>query len=237
METTDNLSPAPVIEARGLAKHYGQTKALDGVDLRIHQGSFTAVMGASGSGKSTLLHLLAGLAAPTAGTVLIEGVDPRTLSDAKLTRLRRRKIGLVFQDFNLIPQLTALENIMLPLLADGKGKRIAKERAYSLAETLGILPQLAQRPDTLSGGQRLMVTIARALSMDPAIILADEPTGNLDSAAGGQICEIFDRLCREENRTILIVTHDETVASWAERVITLKDGKIAEEKITRAARS
>ena len=237
METTDNLSPVPVIEARGLVKHFGQTKALDGVDLRIHQGSFTAVMGASGSGKSTLLHLLAGLAAPTAGTVLIEGVDPRTLSDAKLTRLRRRKIGLVFQDFNFIPQLTALENIMLPLLADGKGKRLAKERACLLAETLGIVPQLGQRPDTLSGGQRQRVTIARALSMDPAIILADEPTGNLDSAAGGQICEIFDRLCREENRTILIVTHDETVASWAERVITLKDGKIAEEKITRAARS
>lgn len=231
--SSGNTSSEVVIEARRLAKYYGQTKALDGIDLTVLSGSFTAVMGASGSGKSTFLHLLAGLTTPTSGNVLIGGVDPYTLSDTKLTRLRRRKIGLVFQNFNLIPQLTALENIMLPLLADGKGKRLASERAYALAADLGIEAQLSQRPDTLSGGQRQRVTIARALSMDPAIILADEPTGNLDSAASGQICEIFDRLCREEGRTILLVTHDKTVASWAERIITLRDGKIAEEKLTR----
>lgn len=226
--------PAPVIEARGLAKYYadGRTKALDGVDLTVNRGDFLAVMGASGSGKSTLLHLLAGLTRPTAGSVRLDGIDPAAISDSELTRLRRRKVGLVFQNFNLIPQLTALENITLPALAEGWSRKRALERAKELAETLDIAGQLQQRPDTLSGGERQRITLARALSMNPAILLADEPTGNLDTLAGRQICEIVERLCRTENRTILMVTHEPAVAVWSNRLIVLSDGKIIADRPT-----
>ena len=219
---------APVIEAENLSKSYagGRTKALDGVDLTVKRGEFLAVMGASGSGKSTLLHLLAGLTRPTAGTVRLDGVDLASISDSALTALRRRKVGLVFQHFNLIEPLTALENIMLPALAEGWNRKQASERASELAETLGVAEQLQQRPDTLSGGERQRVTLARALSMNPAILLADEPTGNLDTVASRLICEIFDRICCEENRTILLVTHEPAVAVWAKRLIILSDGKI-----------
>lgn len=228
MNTNNNQDAAPVIEARALTKYYsgGRTKALDGVDLKVIRGDFLAVMGASGSGKSTLLHLLAGLTRPTSGSVRLAGVDPAEISDSALTSLRRREVGLVFQNFNLIPQLTALENIILPALAEGFSRKKAVERADGLAETLEITEQLRQRPDTLSGGERQRVTLARALSMDPAILLADEPTGNLDTVASQQICEIFERLCREENRTILLVTHEPAVAIWAKRLIVLSDGKI-----------
>lgn len=222
-----------VIRTSGLKKYYsGQTKALDGVDLDVRAGEFIAVMGASGSGKSTLLHLIAGLTRPTSGEVLIEGHDPAEMSDNALTRFRRRRIGLVFQRFNLIPHLTALENIMIPLLAEGKNRKNAKKRASELAGTLGITGQLDQLPDTLSGGEQQRVTLARALSLDPAILLADEPTGNLDSLSSQRICEILDRLCREEKRTILLVTHEPAVAVWSKRLLILKDGRVIADRPT-----
>jgi len=232
MENTEK-NPV-VIEAAQLTKYYanGQTKALNGVDLTIRQGDFLAVMGASGSGKSTLLHLLAGLTRPTSGTVQLAGAELASLSDSALTRLRRRQVGLVFQHFNLIPQLSALENILLPALAEGISRREAKERAEKLAETLDLTQQLRQRPDTLSGGERQRVTLARALSMNPAILLADEPTGNLDTLASRQISEIFDRLCREEGRTILLVTHEPAAAVWSKRLIILSDGRIIADRKT-----
>ena len=222
-----------VIRTSELKKYYSdKTKALDGIDLNVAPGEFLAVMGASGSGKSTLLHLIAGLTRPTSGQVLVEERDPATMSDTALTRFRRRRIGLVFQKFNLIPHLTALENIMIPLLAEGKSRGSAKDRAFELAAALGIADQLEQLPDTLSGGEQQRVTLARALSLDPAILLADEPTGNLDSLSSQRICEILDRLCRNEKRTILLVTHEPTVAVWSKRLLILKDGRLIADRPT-----
>lgn len=223
----------PVIRTVELKKYYsGKTKALDGVDLEVNPGEFIAVMGASGSGKSTLLHLIAGLTRPTAGRVTIEGLDLAAMSDNALTRFRRRRIGLVFQRFNLIPHLTAEENITVPLLAEGKSRKDAEKHALELAGELGIAEQLDQRPDTLSGGEQQRVTLARALSLDPAILLADEPTGNLDSLSSQRICEILDRLCRAEKRTILLVTHEPTVAVWSKRLLILKDGRLIADRPT-----
>ena len=223
----------PVIRTVELKKYYsGKTKALDGVDLEVNPGEFIAVMGASGSGKSTLLHLIAGLTRPTAGRVTIEGLDPAAMSDNALTQFRRRRIGLVFQRFNLIPHLTAEENITVPLLAEGKSRKDAEKRALELAGELGIAEQLEQRPDTLSGGEQQRVTLARALSLNPAILLADEPTGNLDSLSSQRICEILDRLCRAEKRTILLVTHEPAVAVWSKRLLILKDGRLIADRPT-----
>ena len=233
MENQDSNRRTPVIETFGLAKHYsGGVRALDGVDLSVPSGEFLAVMGASGSGKSTLLHLIAGLTRPTAGSVTLDGVNPAEMTDGALTRFRRRRVGLVFQSFNLIPHLTAAENVMIPLLADGIPRRRAAERVAELASLLKIEGQLGQRPDTLSGGQQQRVTLARALSMNPALLLADEPTGNLDSVSSQHLCEIFDRLCREEGRTILLVTHEPAVAVWSKRRIILRDGKILSDRPT-----
>ena len=216
-----------VIQTFELKKYYsGQTKALDGVDLDVRAGEFIAVMGASGSGKSTLLHLIAGLTRPTSGRILVEGLDPASMSDGALTRFRRRRIGLVFQSCNLIPHLTAQENILIPMLAEGKKRKEAAARAEELAEALGIRQQLGQHPDTLSGGEQQRVTLARTLSLNPAILLADEPTGNLDSVSSQHICEILDRLCRNAGRTILLVTHEPAVAVWSQRLLILKDGKL-----------
>lgn len=222
-----DINAQPIIQISGLKKEYsGRTKALDGLNLDVHTGEFIAVMGASGSGKSTLLHLIAGLTEPTAGRVTVEGLDPSEMGDGSLTRFRRRRIGLVFQNFNLIPHLTTRENILIPMLAERWSRKRADERVEELARTLGIKDQLRQRPDTLSGGQQQRAALARALSLNPAILLADEPTGNLDSVSSRHICEIFDRLRNEEKRTILLVTHEPAVAVWSNRLIILKDGKI-----------
>ena len=200
-------------------------EAIKDVCLRIEEGEFVAVMGASGSGKSTLLHVMAGLAPPDEGRVIIDGADLSTMSDGQLTRFRRRKIGLVFQAFNLIPSLTADDNITLPILADGRNARI-DERVERLLERLGLVSRRHHRPDALSGGEQQRVAIARALVNDPALVLADEPTGSLDSVTGQKMCRLLCELSEEQRRTIVVVTHEPAVAAWAERVVVMKDGCI-----------
>ena len=206
-------------------------EALSEISLSIARGEFLAVMGASGSGKSTLLYVLAGLTWPESGSILIDGSDMARLTDAQLTTFRRRRIGLVFQAFNLIPTLTAAENIRLPLLVDGR--TLNDVELTRLARRLGIEGRLHHRPDALSGGEQQRVAIGRALATDPALILADEPTGSLDSVSGQNICRLLRELNEEEGRTIVVVTHEPTVAVWADRIIVLRDGRVLTEFKTR----
>jgi putative ABC transport system ATP-binding protein len=202
--------------------------ALHDVRLAVAPGEFLAVMGASGSGKSTLLHLMAGLALPDAGRILVAGHDLSAMSDRARTLFRRRHIGLVFQAFNLIPTLTAQDNILLPLLADGR-KAPSDTQLHDLLARLKITDRLRYPPDALSGGQQQRVAIARAVVTEPAVLLADEPTGSLDSIAGQQICRLLKQLCTEQGRTVVVVTHEPAVAVWAERIVVLKDGRILTE--------
>ncbi|MCD0459182.1 ABC transporter ATP-binding protein [Roseiconus lacunae] len=221
-----------ICKVEAASKSYPQgdasVEALRSVGLSIKTGAFVAVMGASGSGKSTLLHLIAGLTSPTGGSVVVDGVDLSTLSDAALTRFRRERIGLIFQSFNLVPALNASDNILLPLMAGGmKDDRSANVK--ELASRLGIDHRLEHRPDSLSGGEQQRVAIARALITEPAVLLADEPTGSLDSTTGQSICKLLRDLCDQQGRTIILVTHEPSVAVWADQVVVLKDGQIIEE--------
>lgn len=202
--------------------------ALAGVSLDVAAGTFLAVMGASGSGKSTLLHLMAGLANPDEGRVLIRDTDLGTLNDAQLTLFRRRHIGLVFQSFNLIPTLTAEENIALPLLLDNKSESNVLPKVHELLKTLGLVDRRQHRPDAMSGGEQQRVAIGRALVTDPTVILADEPTGNLDSANSKSVCELLRDLSQIHNRTIVMVTHEPSVAAYAQEVAVIKDGRLVE---------
>ncbi len=208
-------------------KNYRQgdrnVRALRGVSLEIASGQFVAIMGASGSGKSTLLHLMAGLTQADSGRVVINGTDITHLSDHALTLFRRKHIGLVFQSFNLLPTLTARQNLVLPLMLDG---RAADTRADQLLNQLGMAERGSHRPDALSGGEQQRIAIGRALITDPAVILADEPTGNLDSANSRAVCELLRDLSANHGRTIIMVTHEPTVAAYANEVIVIKDGAI-----------
>jgi putative ABC transport system ATP-binding protein len=221
------MIPDP-LTLRGVSKTFRQgaslVEALSSIYLSISPGEFVAVMGASGSGKSTLLHVAAGLTNPDFGEILIEDQPLAGLSDSALTRLRRRKIGLVFQSFNLIPTLSAEDNILLPTLA-GAADASTHDLLESLLRRLSLAGRRKHRPDALSGGEQQRVAIARALICHPALVLADEPTGSLDSVTGQEICKLLRELCTEQQRSILLVTHEAAVARWADRVVILKDGR------------
>ena len=201
--------------------------ALAGVDLRIERGEMTSIVGPSGSGKSTLLNLIGGLDRPTSGEIELDGQALSKLSDDDLTRVRRDKIGIVFQFFNLLPTLTCVENVALPLHLRGWARKKTHERAHELLEMVGLGSRLDHLPDELSGGERQRVAIARALSVYPPILLADEPTGNLDSATGVSTLALFHDLHQKLGATILLVTHDQTVAESCSRTISIRDGRIA----------
>jgi len=224
-----------LISAVDLTKVYGSgdtaVTALDHVSIQVEPGEFVAVMGPSGCGKSTLLHLLGGLDRPTSGAVTIDGCALSNLSDAKLTELRRHKIGFIFQFFNLIPVLNAVENAALPVTLDGVSQAEAKERAKEWLIRFGLGDRLGHRPDQLSGGQQQRVAVARALVADPALILADEPTGNLDTRASEEIAGLLRQMANDWGRAVVVVTHDPRIAAHADRIIFLKDGRIVDQTV------
>ncbi len=205
-----------------------KTHALRGISLSIDKGEFVAILGPSGSGKSTLLHIMGLLDFPTKGKVYLKGRDVSTLSEDEAAEIRGKEIGFVFQSFNLIPSLTALENVMLPMLIYDYNEEKARKRAFELLEKFGLGERANHRPNQLSGGQQQRVAIARALAMNPSFILADEPTGNLDSKTGKEVIDTLRQL-HDEGRTIIMVTHDSNLTKYAERIIFIKDGKIEKE--------
>ncbi len=209
--------------------------ALSGVSLEVGQGTFLAVMGASGSGKSTLLHLMAGLTTADSGRVMIRDQNLAEMNDRRLTLFRRRNVGLVFQSFNLIPTLTAEENVALPLTLDRRGDGEVTPKVHELLKSLGLWDRRHHRPDAMSGGEQQRVAIGRALVTDPAVILADEPTGNLDSANSKSVCELLRDLSTIHNKTIVMVTHEPTVAAYAAEVAVIRDGKLVKRFATSEA--
>ena len=222
-----------ILEVTNLSKTYGtgetQVKALDNVSLSVESGEFVAIIGPSGSGKSTLLHILGGVDVPTSGSVVINGVDISNLDETALAIFRRRQIGLIYQFYNLIPILTVKENLTLPLLLDG---RKPDERVVDdLLKTLGLTERVNHLPNQLSGGQQQRVSIGRALINNPALMLADEPTGNLDSENSREIVSLLRKFNKENNQTVLIITHDERIAMSADRVISIEDGKITRDEV------
>jgi putative ABC transport system ATP-binding protein len=218
-----------VISLEHVSRHYvdgsSVVRALDDVSLSIEPGRFVAVTGPSGSGKSTLLNLVGALDRPTSGKVIFAGEDLATLSDDRLTRVRRTRIGFVFQFFNLLPTLSAEENVMLPALLAGRPRKETRERARALLERVKLGHRGAHRPESLSGGEMQRVAVARALIVDPPVLLADEPTGNLDRASGDEVLRLL-RATTDEQRTVVVVTHDPRVAELGDQVVTLRDGKI-----------
>jgi len=228
---TNHLSPGTAAHARALSKFYGEgdsaVAALDGVSVGLVQGEFTAIMGPSGSGKSTLLHMLAGLDRPTSGEVFLGDVELSSLKDKQLTMLRRDKIGFIFQSFNLLPTMTAAENIVLPMRI--AGRKPDEHWVASIVETVGLTGRLSHRPSELSGGQQQRVAAARALASKPQIVFADEPTGALDSKSGAELLGFLRKAVTELGQTVVMVTHDPTAASYADRVIFLADGHVVDE--------
>ncbi len=206
-----------------------QVRALDDVSMIIPEGKFVAVMGASGSGKSTLLHLVAGLTTPSTGDVHLFGNATKQMNDNQLTLFRRKHIGLIFQTFNLLPTMTAFENVCLPVLIDGQSLKSVAAKAQTLLQSVGLANRQEHRPDELSGGQQQRVAIARALINEAPLILADEPTGNLDSKTGEEVLYLLRKLVTEHTRTVIMVTHDPKAAAYADTVITLSDGRILEQ--------
>ena len=217
-----------ILETRDLRKIYGagdtEVRALDGVDLTVEKGEFVAVVGTSGSGKSTLLHMLGGLDRPTSGSVTVDGKELSALKDEALTIFRRRKIGFVFQNYNLVPVLNVYENIVLPIQLDGG--RPDKAYVDRIIETLGLESKLQNLPNNLSGGQQQRVAIARAMAAKPAIILADEPTGNLDSRTSQDVMSLLKVTSQKFVQTIVMITHNEEIAQMADRIIRIEDGRI-----------
>jgi putative ABC transport system ATP-binding protein len=231
VQSSRDTSRQVAAHVRGLTKVYGEgaaeVRALDGVDLDLYARDFTAVMGPSGSGKSTLMHCCAALDEPTTGSVVVGETELGRLNDKELTRLRRDEIGFVFQSFNLVPTLTAEENILLPLSI--AGRKPEKEWYDSVIATVGLGDRLRHRPNELSGGQQQRVAVARALVARPSIVFADEPTGNLDSRSGSEVLMLLQRSVREFGQTVVIVTHDPVAAGYTDRVVFLADGRVVDE--------
>lgn len=221
-----------ILSTNNLTKYYGAkpllVKALDGISLEIEQGSFTAIVGTSGSGKSTLLHMLGGLDTPTGGSVCVDGQELSGMEKNELAIFRRRKIGFIFQNYNLMPNLTVYDNIVLPVELDGRS--VDKEYLATIAKILGLEDKLNRKPNKLSGGQQQRVAIARALVAKPAIILADEPTGNLDSHTSQEVIGLLKTTSEKFHQTIAMITHNEEIAQSADRTIRIEDGKIVESR-------
>lgn len=219
------------VEGQNLIKKYStggmETVVLRGLSVKVNQGDFVSIMGPSGSGKSTLLYILSGLDLPTTGNVLLNGQDISRLDDSKMSILRRRNIGFVFQFYNLIPNLNVEENILLPILLDGKSMAKYRSRLKDILAIVGLTERRKHTPRELSGGQQQRVAIARALISDPDIIFADEPTGNLDSSSGTEILELLQKINREQGKTILMVTHSEEAAAYGNRMIVVRDGQLS----------
>ncbi len=227
------MTSKPVVELRNVWKVYGdgevKVEALRGVNLKISEGEFIAIMGPSGSGKSTLLNMIGCLDKPTRGKVLIDGVDVSKLDERELAKIRSEKIGFIFQLFNLSPNLTALENVYLAMLFKGVSRKEGLKRAEELLEIVGMKRRMNHYPNQLSGGEMQRVAIARALANNPKIILADEPTGNLDSKSGREVMKVLEGLNKKLGTTLIVVTHDPEVAKFAEKIFIIKDGKIERE--------
>ncbi|WP_417006172.1 ABC transporter ATP-binding protein [Akkermansia sp.] len=219
-----------ILQTTELKKYYGTkpniTKALDGVNLSVEQGEFVAIVGTSGSGKSTLLNMIGGLDVPTSGKVIVDGRDLSTLKDEQLTIFRRRKIGFIFQNYNLVPVLNVYENIVLPVELDGN--KVDKKFMKEVVQMLGLEDKLNNMPNNLSGGQQQRVAIARSLINNPSILLADEPTGNLDSTTSKEVLHMFKDLNRRKGITVILVTHDPKIAAFTDRAINMADGLICE---------
>lgn len=224
-----------ILEVKNLSKIYGKgdtlVKAVDYVSFTVEQGEFVAIIGPSGSGKSTLLHIIGGVDTPTTGNVIIDGTDITKLKESPLSIFRRRQIGLVYQFYNLIPILTVEENLTLPLLLDGRKPN--KEQIDYLVSNLGLGDRLKHLPNQLSGGQQQRVSIGRALANNPALLLADEPTGNLDSENSKEIVALLRKFNREHNQTVIMITHDERIAQSADRIIAIEDGKIVKDEVSK----
>jgi putative ABC transport system ATP-binding protein len=230
--------PRPLIELAGVTKSYDQgemqVNALRGVDLSIGRAELVAIIGPSGSGKSTLMHILGCLDQPTTGTFMLDGEDVSSMSSFQLARIRNQKIGFIFQTFNLLPKASLLRNVELPMLYGGVSASERRERAMTALARVGLKERASARPSELSGGQRQRVAIARAIVMNPSLVLADEPTGNLDTRTGNEILEIFDEM-HEAGHTIAIVTHDPRIAERCHRVIRIEDGAILSDALQKAA--
>lgn len=225
----DSPVPAagPTLQAAGLTKSFGTTEVLRGCDMRVNAGEIVAVMGPSGSGKSTLLHCLAGILVPDGGAVEYAGKRVDTLPDTERTRLRRTEFGFVFQFGQLVPELTAEENVMLPLLFAGSSRRVAQPRAIEWLGAMGLDGLAARRPGELSGGQAQRVAVARAMVIEPKVIFADEPTGSLDSVTGRGVLETFTKVARANGTSVILITHAPDVTGFADRVLTVQDGLVA----------
>ena len=232
------LDASPIIRMQGIRKVYDTGKvtveALKGIDLDVARGEFLAIVGPSGSGKSTLMNLVGCLDTPTEGTYAIGGEDVAGMSRDQLASVRNRRVGFVFQSFNLLPQISALENVEMPMLFGGVPAKKRRERAEALLSRVGLAERMEHKPTELSGGQMQRVAVARALAMEPDILLADEPTGNLDSASGSDVMSLFSELWAQ-GRTLVVITHDRTLAARAGRVVELHDGKVARDGSAEAA--